>query len=196
MRTEKIIAIVFIIGLFLKVVHFHGGPVTVLALSMLALLYLFAAFRLFRDRETGQQDLDLSIVTGILLSSVPIAILFKLQYWAVWLQGGTDTVQVMLLAAAVLALAVLAGAYFLRSKAGGQFRAYYRDMMARAAILTVLAVGLYITPTSTLLKVQFWDDPELARLWQDADPGNAEFQQRLDTYHMKKDPPKSDNKTE
>ena len=90
---------------------------------------------------------------------------------------------------AVVAPIILAVSLFLRSKAADDLKTYYKNMVLRVTVLTVLSLSLYLIPTETLLKVQYRNDPEMARLktLHYADPNNEEYKQQLDAYMMKQD---------
>ncbi|MBL0262286.1 MAG: hypothetical protein IPQ05_00135 [Leptospiraceae bacterium] len=182
MRTEKTLTIIFIVGLLLKLLHWPGaGPLLVISLSTIAMLYFPAAFYFFYDKVIKQQNLALSIVSGLFLSLIPLGILFKIMYWP----GG----QIYLLVGTVTAPIILAIIYFLKSKTGENLKTYYRNMFLRTSILTALTIIFYLTPTSTILKVQYWDDPELARLktLHYTNPDNEEYKKQHDEYLSKRD---------
>ncbi len=183
MKTEKILSIVFIAGILFKLMHWPGGAVLlVLSLMTLAILYFPAAFYFFCDKVTKNQNLPLSVISGFFLSIIPIGILFKVQYWP----GG----QAYMLVGAVTAPVILAVTYFLKSKAPEELSVYYKNMIKRTAILTVLAALFCFTSTSTLIKIQCWDDPEMARLKTQyfTNPENEEYERQYDEYMFKKDP--------
>jgi len=182
MRTEKALTIVFLIGLSFKLLHWPGaGPLIVISLSTIAMLYFPAAFYFFCDKVIKRQNLALSIVSGLFLSLIPVGILFKIMYWP----GG----QVYLLIGIVTAPIILAIIFFLKSKTVDDLKTYYRNMFLRTSILTALTIIFYLTSTSTLLKVQYWDDPELARLktLHYTNPDNEEYKKQHDEYLSKRD---------
>lgn len=62
-------------------------------------------------------------------------------------------------------------------------------MTYRTATLTVLTLLLYLTPTATLLNIQYRNDPEMARLktLHYTEPYNEEYKRQHDEYMMKQD---------
>ena len=182
MRTEKGLTIAFLIGLIFKYLHWPGGGlILVISLSTMAILYCPGAFYFFSDKTIKKQNLALSIISGFFLAIIPIGVLFKLQYW--------PGAQVNLLVGAVTAPIILGVTLFLKSKAADDLKTYYKNMTIRAVTLTTLTVLLYLTPTASLLKIQYWDDPELARLktLHYTDPENEEYRRQHDEYMMKRD---------
>lgn len=182
MRTEKGLAIAFLVGLLFKYLHWPGGGlILVISLSTIAMLYCPGAFYFFSDKAIKKQNLALSIISGFFLATIPIGVLFKLQYW--------PGAQVNLLVGTVAAPIILGVTLFLKSKAADDLKTYYKNMTIRTVILTTLTVLLYMTPTSTLLKMQYWDDPELARLktLHYTHPENEEYRRQHDEYVMKRD---------
>jgi hypothetical protein len=182
MRTEKILTIIFIVGLISKVLHWSGAE-QLLAISLftLAILYFPTAFYFFCDKVIKRQNLVLSIVSGLFLALVPLGVLFKIMYWS----GG----QTYLSVGVVTSLIILAVIYFLKSKTSEDLKIYYENMFLRTSVLTCLAIIFYLTSTSTLLKIQYWDDPELARLktLHYTDPINQEYKKQHDDYLSRRD---------
>lgn len=182
MRTEKTFAIIFIVGLIFKLLHWPGaGIILVISLSTTSMLYFPAAFYFFCDKIIKRQNLALSIVSGIFLSLIPLGILFKIMYWP----GG----QLYLLIGTVTAPIILTIIYFLKSRTTEDLATYYKSMFARTIILTILTIIFYFIPTATLLKIQYWDDQELARLktLHYTYPDNEEYKKQHDEYLLKRD---------
>ncbi|MDP1727265.1 MAG: hypothetical protein Q8M15_10820 [Bacteroidota bacterium] len=182
MRTEKVLTILFLVGLLFKVLHWIGASqILAISLMTIAMLYFPAAFYFFCDKVIKRQNIALSIVSGLFLSLIPLGILFKIMYW----RGG----QVYLLTGLVTAPIILAVIYFLKSKTADELKTYYRNMFLRTSILTALAFLFYLTPTSTLLEIQYFRDPELARLktLHYTYPDNYEYKKQHDDYISKRD---------
>lgn len=180
MKTEKIFASIFLAGVLFKFMHWPGGGVLiVLTLSFLAILYMLGAFYFFSDKTIKQQNLPLSIVSGIFLSFSVLGVMFKLQYWP-----GS---QAILFLASISALVLLIVTFRLKSKAPEELMGYYKNMMQRTTVLTILAVMLSFTPVATLLKIQYWNNPEIARLktLYYSNPGNEEYKKQHDEYMSK-----------
>lgn len=182
MKTEKTLAFIFIIGIIFKLLHWTGGNIIIVfSLFTIAIMYFPAAFYFFCDKDVKRQNITLSIISGFFLSVIPVGILFKIQYW----QGS----QIYLLTGIVATPIILILVYFLRSKATEDLKTYYKNMFARTIILTILTITFYLLPTATLLKIQYWDDQELARLkfLYYTYPGNEEYKKQHDEYLFKQD---------
>ena len=182
MRTEKTLTIVFFVGLLFKVLYWSGAE-QLLAISLftIAVLYFPAAFYFFCDKTIKRQNLVLSIVSGLFLALVPLGVLFKVMYWS----GGQTYLSISLVTAPI----ILAIIYFLKSKTSDDLKTYYQNMFLRTSILTCLTIIFYLTSTSTLLKIQYWNDPELARLktLHYTDPTNQEYKKQHDDYLSRRD---------
>lgn len=177
MKTEKIFAAIFFAGLLFKVLHWPGaGPLIVISATSLSMMYMGFAFYFFCDKKIINQNIFLSVISGILLSTVPVGLMFKLQYW--------PGAQLMMLCAIVTAPLVLLLVLVFKGKATDALQVYYSNMLRRSLILIVLAVVFFITPSSTLLKIQHWDEPELARLkaLHYENPDNIEYENQYAIY--------------
>lgn len=204
MKTEKIIAIIFVLAVILKFQHMPGsGVLLVTSLSILAMMYFPAGLYFLSDNpkkismvksdetldghltsaipEKGKtQNMAWSVVAGFLLSIVPIAIMFKLQYWP-----GS---QVLLLVSVFTAPIIAAVSYYLMNKGDSSLRRYYKNMVLRAGVLSFCAILLFMTPASTMLSIQYGDDPEMVRVKTQyySDPQNEEYRAEHDAYMEKK----------
>jgi hypothetical protein len=177
MRSEKVAAAVFLVGVLFKLMHWPGaGPLIVVSLSIIAVFYFPLAFYFFCDKKIKHQNLPLSIVSGFFLSLIPIGIAFKLQYW--------PGAQVYTMLGMITSPIILLVTYFLKKRSSEELSVYYENMIKRTSILMVLTTILYFTPASTLIKIQHWDDPELARIKIQyfAHPDNEEFKHQYYDY--------------
>lgn len=157
MKTEKAIAAIFLVGLVFKLMHWPGaGPLLVVSLSTLILLFFFGSFYFFSDRELKRQKLGLSIAAGIILSWSCIGIMFRLMYWP----GGKNMLGIPMIGLPV----VLAVALYLREKSPGDLQVYYRNMLLRVLLVGLLAVPLYFASNKDLLQIQYPNDPEAVRI--------------------------------
>ena len=183
MRTEKVIACLFVIGLLFKfVLHFPGGGVIlVVSLMLLSLVYCPLAFYFFSDKEIKKQNLALSIVAGMFLGLVPMGILFKIMYWT-----GADR---YLFICSITVPIILGAIYYLKNKASVELATYYKNMLMRTFVLAFVTAVFYLTSTETLIHIQEGKDPELARLktLSYTNPQNEEYAKQLEDYEMKKD---------
>lgn len=176
MRTEISLTIAFIIGLIIKLMHWPGGAfIMVISLCSLMLVYL-CGFYFFRERKTKKHVLGLSIVSGVLFSIIPIGVLFKFQHWP----GAGFNLLLGTTGALIMTVVMI----IMSQKAEPELAPYFRKMIRRGAILTVLSASLYLLPAATLIKIQYRDDPEMVRLktLYYAHPENAEYKLQHDAY--------------
>jgi hypothetical protein len=181
MRTEKILSAVFLLGLVLKFLNIPAaGMLLMLSLMGIGILYFPAAYYFFSDKEIKRQNIPLTIVAGLFLSLIPIGILFKLLYWP-------GPVKMYLIIGAVTAPIIFIISYISRTKAVDDLKIYYKNMLFRTGILTVLAVLFLLTSPGSILKIQYRNDPELARLkiqyFENRD--NKEYKKQYDAYMLK-----------
>lgn len=183
MRTEKVIACLVILGLLFKFVLHLPGASVILIISLLSLsgLYFPLAFYFFSDKEIKNQNLALSIISGMFWAVIPIGILFKLMYW--------PGASIQLLIGVAPAPILLGIVYFLKNKASTELATYYKNMLLRAWVLTILGWVVYLTSTATFINIQYGKDPELARLktLSYTNPDNEEYAKQLESYEAKKD---------
>lgn len=82
MKTETILATCMLVGLILKGSNIPGGNiVTIVAITFMAIVYFPFGFYFFSDRYLNNQNILLSIVSGMFLSVAVIGILFHLMNW-------------------------------------------------------------------------------------------------------------------
>lgn len=170
MKTEKILFILFLIGIAFRLMHWPGGAVMHLfSLAGLALIYFPGSFYFYSDKSIKNQNIPLSIITGFFLSIIPVGVLFKVLYW--------PGAQINLLVGTVSAIIIYGIVIFLQSKAEEDLKTYYKNMKVRTTVLMVAGLLFYLTPTATLLKIEYWDDPEFARITtlHYANPENEEY---------------------
>lgn len=181
MKTERVFAMIFLIGIVFKLSNWEGGGIihTTAALT-LSMLYAAGGFYFFCDRNLRRQNLALSIVAGLLLSIVPLGILFKLQYWE-----GAGT---LILASVLVALPLYVALLIAKPRANDDLNTYYKNMRWRTGILAALSLLLLLTPMSTLLRLQYWNDPELARIktLYYSNPENEAYRKQHDEYYLRK----------
>jgi hypothetical protein len=121
MKTEKTLVAIFLVGIIFKLVHWPGGgPLVVVSLSTLALLYFPLALYFFCDKKIKQQNQTLSIITGSILAIIPIGVMYKIQCW--------PGAQIYLLLGLFFTPIVLAIIYYLRKKAVPELLVYYKNM--------------------------------------------------------------------
>jgi len=139
MKTEKILSIIFLIGIILKISHIPGGGVlSILSLLPLAICYLFFGFYFFCDKTIKKQNLVLSIISGIFFSLVPLGIVFKVHWW----NGGYIYLVIAMFTTPIIFFVT----YYLKIKETGELVKYYDNMINRGLILTMLSVFFYFAP--------------------------------------------------
>lgn len=177
MRTEITLTIIFLLGLILHFSGVTGGSLIILiALSLLSLLYFPFAFYFFSDKSIKRQNLALSIIAGLFLFVIPNGILFKLLHWP----GGVQ----MLMVSIPSTLILLIVTFSLKTKAAEELKTYYKNLFMRTAVLLILGLFFYLIPSKTLIDIQHSDNPELARLKNNAysNPDNEEYRDKLNHY--------------
>lgn len=131
MKIEGIFTVLFILALILKKIHLPGSNIIIVTfLISISMLYFFFAFYIFGGKKTQQQKYLFSIVSGILLSIAPIAILFKIMNW--------NNGNIYIVIGLPITIAIFIISFFLKSRAQSQLISYYKYMMVRTGILTLL----------------------------------------------------------
>ena len=139
MKTEKILSIIFLIGIILKYFHIPGGGIlSIITLLPLAICYCFFGFYFFSDNTIKKQNLALSVISGIFFSLVPLGIVYKVQWW----HGG----YIYLVIAMVTTPIIFFISYYLKNKEKRDLAKYYNDMVNRSLILTIVSVFFYLAP--------------------------------------------------
>lgn len=181
MKTEKVFGGIILVGLIFKFMHWpFAGPLLVIGLGTLSMLYLAAGFYFFSDENIKRQNLALSIVSGFALSSACSGILFKLMFWPI---GGA------LIMAVITVPTILAITFWLKSKTKRtDLTTYYNNMIVRSAVMTVLVAVFYFTSSVSLIKIIHSDDPEWVRLQTQSylHPENEEYRKEYKEYINKK----------
>ncbi len=176
MKIESSFLIIFILAVISKFFQLQGSNLfLVTALLMMAFAYFLFAFYLFCDKIIVQQNLWYSIISGILLSAVPIGILFKLMYWYDW--------KFYLLTASAIAFLFYLTSILLNSKASEQLKVYYKNMIKRTAIMTLICVILLIIPINSLLNIEI---SKLNSLYSN-NPTQLEYKKKLEEFITKRD---------
>ena len=182
MKTEIGFTTAFIIGLLFKFLHLPGGSIIViLSLGILSILYSSGGFYFFSDKTIKKSNIGFSIAAGLFLSIPLLGILFKIQHYP----GAT----IMLLVGSLVAPVFLVLTLVLKSKATEELKVYYQNMTTRTVAITFFTILLYLTPVSTLVSIQYWDDPEMVRLstLRFEYPDNDEYQRQYEEYMLEKE---------
>jgi hypothetical protein len=195
MKAEKALAILFIIGVSLKLlfwpwVNSWVGYLIAFSLLSIAIMYFPLAFYFYSDGNIKRQNIALSIIAGFLLSIIPLGILCKVMYWP-----GSQTLPMI---GSVLGVVLLLVTPAFKSSAPEELNTYHKNMLLRTGVLTVFSLLFYVTPTETLAKIQYKHDPELARVkaLYLSDVLNEEYKKQHDQYMLKLDSLKAVSKAQ
>lgn len=182
MKFEKTLLFSFLVGLVLRLLHWPGGSlIIILSLGLMAIFYFPFAFLFFKDYETKKQNLLFSILSGLAFSFVPIGVMFKFQFW----RGANDYLSL----GAFFSLIIFLFCLVMSKKVSQELRRYYNCILRRSITLILISLILLIVPSATLIKINYWNDPHLAKLKQQhyLNPGDIKFKEEHDTYIMKQD---------
>jgi hypothetical protein len=182
MKTEIGLTLSFIVGLVFKFMHIPGFSILlIISLMGLGILYFPSAIYFFSDKTIKKQNIALSVVSGFFLSIIPIGILFKIFYWP----GG----QLYMIVGSIAAPILLVVTYYLKTKASEDLRNYYKNMITRIMVLTFFAILFCVVSTTTLVNIQYRDNPEEARVKSQyfSNPKNGENRLQYEKYMMKQD---------
>ncbi|MCW4469759.1 hypothetical protein OGH69_12335 [Flavobacterium sp. MFBS3-15] len=188
-KTELTLCILSAIGIILYLLPVPGGSMlTVLALTLLSLLYFFFGFALFngiRGRDlfkgtayTGISALKIvgGVGVGMSLSTVIIGILFRVMMWP----GGSF--MILIGCAPVIIVCIIAWV-----RASSSNSPFAKRVLARAAVFGGLGVLCFMVSSITIIKVKYRDYPEYVRAVEqvDADPENEALQQKAQEEYDK-----------
>ncbi|MEO0404079.1 MAG: hypothetical protein AAF193_04345 [Bacteroidota bacterium] len=130
MRTELGLAIGFIIASFFKWMHWpFAGILTVSVLGALSVMYILGGFVFFKNNNENMQTKIFSIISGLVLSAVPLGLLFKFQHW--------PGASVLLLIAIIGAPILLCASILMRRNAVNSASNFYNKMVIRCSALTL-----------------------------------------------------------
>ena len=157
MKTELSLWSVVLCGLVMRIFNVSANAVVLLiALMGLSLLYLFGSFYFLKTDR--QQNSMLSIFSGIALSIVSIALLFKVLFWP-------GAYMMSIVAFAGLLVAFIIAVILNGMPKASDKKLYYRRMIWRLGIASVMALCLLIIPTDALIRFHYRGDPERAE-WE------------------------------
>jgi hypothetical protein len=182
MRTEKIVAAFILLGFIFRFFHIPGSAIILtVSLMTISMIYFGGAFYFFCDQRLKNQNIALSIVSGFFLSLVQIGILYKVLFWP----GG----QIFLFLSIISTPVLLALTFFLKTKAAGNLNKYYKNMLLRIGVWALLTVFFYFIPAESLIKYEYKNDPERARLMilTLKEPSNLNYQKQYYEYMMHED---------
>jgi hypothetical protein len=160
-KTELIAGIIAVLSIILQALLLPGGNVlTVLSLSVLAILYFYCGLLLFNDirlraafKKISYAGISTSrkigsIGTGFALATIVIGILFKIQYWPganVMLMDGF---------AMLVIVCIVAGFKYPKNKSE-----YYNRIFKRAAIFGGFGLLLMIVPPYSWSQLKYRNHP-------------------------------------
>lgn len=155
---EKILIALALLALIFKFMHWPGGGMLlVLSFGALGVLYFPLGFMLLRP--AGDQSFRFPFFLAGWSFSLPvIGLLFKFQYW--------PGASFMLLTGVIFSIILFAvGIFDLQSSGKHLEKEAAIPLLYRAVIYISLALFFYITPSSSLVKIQYRDQPEYAKLF-------------------------------
>lgn len=181
-KMEVIGSILFFVGLAFKFAHYpFSGPLTVVSLGTLAIIYWMRSFERVSYEEDEKQDTLVNILAGVSLGISCIGILFRLMYWP-----GSQNI----LTIACIGLPIIfCWLFMVRSKVIYKETAQvYFLKLVRVALFFLLAATLYSTSLKTQIDVEQWDDAEMARLKYKhiSNPKNVQFKEEYIEYSNSK----------
>ena len=143
MKLEKALVCLFAIGFLMRIAGSPSAGLIMLA-SALAISLLYLGFSWWLLQEKGQRSnrLTSSVITGILFSLPPVAILFKLQDW----QGAGLLLLVSLTYCSIILIVTM----LKHRSANDETRKYLNGIMIRAGIFAVICGALYVIPAQML----------------------------------------------
>jgi CDP-diglyceride synthetase len=158
MKTEKILAILFIISILFKLLYWPGGSILmILALLPLALIYFPLGFYFINEKNVFKKELLKSIFFGWLLSTIPIGVLFKCMHW----QGASF----MLIIGSITGFFLLIYSFILKQNSEENSLVFHNKLFLRTLILFGLSFLLYLIPTQQIIRINYLDDPKLGELY-------------------------------
>ncbi len=131
MKIESVLSLLFVIALIFKKLHLPGSNIIfVTLLFSVATVYFIFAFYLFCDKTIQQHNILFSIISGILLSIAPLAILFEIMNW--------NNANKYILFGLPITIVIFILSFFLKSKAPIHLKTYYQNMLLRSGVLALL----------------------------------------------------------
>ncbi len=137
--------------------HVVGGmPIMIIGISTLGMLYFGFSFYFFSEKKLANQNIALTIPSGIIFSITLFGILYKLQYWP-----GHGYYNLFF--GFIACPGILVATYFLEKNSVDDMAVYYKRMMRRAIAFSLLSAVFFFTSSETILKIQC-RDPVMAHL--------------------------------
>ncbi len=184
MRIERILIVMFFLSVVMRLLHWQGGDIIMtVALFGLSVTYFGFGFYVLGEPGYRRNMLLISIIAGILLSTVPLGILFRLMYWPL------SKTQVMF--GGMFSLIILVVAFILNVSTDNpeHMRSFYKKLMIRSTVLLVVSSILFFVSRAQLLRIEYWDDAKMAALKTRyyRFPDNVSAKQELTNYIKQKE---------
>ena len=167
-KLEKILVLIFLVALIMKITMIPvGGILTVISLSLLAIIYYPFGFALFNSigfRKILKKDSYKSISAlriigaigaGTALSIICVGVLFKIQHWP-----GSE---MNLIAGLITSLIILCITIYKYYKAKGE---YYIRIIKRIIIASIFGLFMVLLTDLSLVKIQFRNHPEYIKAYE------------------------------
>jgi hypothetical protein len=188
---EKSLIALTLLGILLKCSLLKGGDFLLfLGLGLLSMLYFVGSY--FQARAVlGDIPLTsttsaiisskptsyaaLKIISGIVLSTIVVGILFKLMFWQ-----GSDPQLVSGLIGSIL----LTGWAYAASKATGATYSIPKKVLRRSTLVVLLGALVWVTPSTLLFSFFHRNDPTLVQKWTQwqAHPNDPDYLADLNAY--------------
>ena len=136
MKTEKVFILVFLVALFGYYFNVVGS-LTFLLISLLgiSLMYFPLALFFYADKNLKQQKIELSIIGGMVLSIIPMAILFKIAHWT----GNKVLFDIAITSTPIFLVALI----MFNKKKSDELKTYYQNFLIRTVFWLLLLVCFY-----------------------------------------------------
>lgn len=165
--------------------HFFNVPgnvvLLILSLTTLSGLYFPFGFYFCSGKTIKEQNILLSLLGGMVLSIVPVGIVFKLFMWPGY--------QAQLTMVLVLIPALLLIVYFISRRPNPNLKTYYKNFLSRTVFWLVMGLLFYVVPATTLIRLEFSRQPELMQLKLKTleHPGDPAYERDIENYHRQQD---------
>jgi hypothetical protein len=157
MKTEKVLALLFILAVLSKIFHIPTAATQViLSTSVLACLYFVGGIYFFSDEKIKKNTAIYSIIYGMFLSVGCIGVLFKLEVWV-----GTFPI----LHIGWILSGVLLGIAIFQFRRASETVRYWRNMLWRTGVIFAITSILVALPTVEWVRLLTRNRPELQEVW-------------------------------
>jgi len=171
MKLEKTLITFIIIGTTMKFFNVPGHIILLTFSSLtISLIYLIGGYSVFKEKQTKKQNRNLSVLTGFIFSIVPIGVTSKIVHWP----GNISILSLGLITSLILLGVIFAK----RRKSPEDLQPYYNQIFKRNLIIVILAGIFFLIPATTMIKIQFRHDTQLAerKIIEYLNPDNLELE--------------------